>query len=447
MRVPSVIFLAACVAAVAARPTCNTCDGPGSCASCPSGTNLCDWDCADHGSTSYAECTENLKKFNKCDFSHVVWPEGFGTSGGAADLASIRANPALAWAIDCICKSECKTYQDFQDWPARTTDTGACAVAASVDNTFEQCIATDPYKTCADITWPAAWGTADSDNAQTRIAIVKSNEEVAFAVDCMCKTPCAQFPTFNAYVGAKEGICAEARDIVEAPSGYEKVGARGLCAANTDGTAFLGDVRGMVASRQACMDLCSAKSECIGVTGNKFATGGATHCELEARDCDALVVSGRCCCCCCCCFVVLLSCLNFFLLFCPLLFPRLPSFITAQKQGLPSGFSSLCAQGCQKDCAITTNDNRGGDYQCWKKISPPSYEKVGARGLCAANTDGTVFLGDVRGMVASRQACMDLCSARKECIGVTGNHFATGGETHCELEAHDCDDLLVSGRC
>ena len=70
---------------------------------------------------------------------------------------------------------------------------------------------------------------------------------------------------------------------MEAPSGYEKVGGNGLCTADIEGTAFLGDVRGMVASRQVCMDLCSAKSECIGVTGTKFAAGGATHCELEAR--------------------------------------------------------------------------------------------------------------------------------------------------------------------
>ena len=297
--------------------------------------------------------------------------------------------------------------------------------------------------TCSDknIKWSEVEWT-DFANAQKDIATIRANPAIASFIDCVCKSVCGEFQDFKDAAITKSGACAVAADSIV--YSYEKVGGNGLCATNSG--QFLGDVRGMVDSRQACMDLCSAKSECIGVTGTHFATGGYTHCELEAKDCDALVVSGRYCCC----SVVLLfsySCLMFLLVFCPLVFPRVPSFITAQKQGLPSGFSSLCAQGCQKDCAITTNDNRGGDYQCWKKISPPSYEKVGARGLCAANTDGTVFLGDVRGMVASRQACMDLCSARKECIGVTGNHFATGGETHCELEAHDCDDLLVSGRC
>ena len=39
---------------------------------------------------------------------------------------------------------------------------------------------------------------------------------------------------------------------------------------------------------------------------------------------------------------------------------------------------------------------------------------------------------------------MDLCSARKECLSVTGDKFAAGGATHCELEARDCDDLVVT---
>ena len=184
-----VVFMAACVAAAAARPTCNSCDGPGSCATCPSGLNLCDWDCADHGSTSYDECTENLKKYDKCDFSHVIWPAGWGTSGGAADLASICANPALAWAIDCICKSECKNYQDFQDWPARTTDTGACAVAASVTNTYEACQNSAEgqarYQKCTARTdsWPAQW---DDMGAETKLLMYQGNAEVVYTYYCVC---------------------------------------------------------------------------------------------------------------------------------------------------------------------------------------------------------------------------------------------------------------------
>jgi hypothetical protein len=91
-------------------------------------------------------------------------------------------------------------------------DTGGCAVAASVDKTFEQCAATDPYKTCAAIMWPEAWPYAD---AQTRIALVKSDVQVANACDCLCKTACAQFPEFHAYAGVKEGLCAEAKKVVD----------------------------------------------------------------------------------------------------------------------------------------------------------------------------------------------------------------------------------------
>ena len=266
-----------------------------------------DYECWKKSSISYGQCIETLRT-TTCDFSKVVWPDGWSTSGGAADLAlaSIRANPALAWAVDCVCKSDCANYQEIQDWPARTTDTGACAVAASVDKTFEQCIATDPYKTCGDITYPAAWGTTDSGNAQTRIAIVKSNEEVAFAVDCMCKTTCAQYPTFNAYAGVKEGICAEAKKVVDSivPSSYEKIG-DGYCTVDAAGTLTIGFLGGAVVSRKECTDLCTARSECIGVTSTR------TNCQLAARNCDALAVSGdwccRCCRCCRCCWCYSLS--------------------------------------------------------------------------------------------------------------------------------------------
>ena len=61
---------------------------------------------------------------------------------------------------------------------------------------------------------------------------------------------------------------------------YKKVGDNGgLCTADSAGKEFIGDVRGRVASRQECMDLCTEKSECIGITGST-----AMDCELEARD-------------------------------------------------------------------------------------------------------------------------------------------------------------------
>ena len=73
---------------------------------------------------------------------------------------------------------------------------------------------------------------------------------------------------------------------------YKKFG-DGYCTHDAAGTKNLGDLNGPVASRQECMDLCTARSECLGVSGTE------THCELEARNCDALAVSGGGCWCCC----------------------------------------------------------------------------------------------------------------------------------------------------
>jgi hypothetical protein len=191
----SVIFLVTCVAAVAARPTCDSCDGPGSCSACPSGDNLCDWDCADHGSTNYEECTENLKKYNKCDYTHVIWPEGWGANG-ANDIATIRANPAAAWTVDCFCNSECKNYQEFQNWPARTTDTGACAVAASVTNTYEACQQSTEgiarYQKCTANTdsYSPYSGTAKWDDMapETKLLLFQGNADIVYTYNCVCNS-------------------------------------------------------------------------------------------------------------------------------------------------------------------------------------------------------------------------------------------------------------------
>ena len=198
----SVIFLAAFIAAAAAREKCDNCDGIGSCKDCPSGDTLgncngADWDCADHGSTSYGECTENLVKYNKCDISKVVWPEGWGTSGGAADLATIRASPPVAWAVNCVCDSECANYEEFQKWPARTmSPAGSCAVAASVTNTYEACQQSAEgvarYQKCTAHTdsyypysGPAKW---DDMAPETKLLMFGGNADIVYTYNCVCNS-------------------------------------------------------------------------------------------------------------------------------------------------------------------------------------------------------------------------------------------------------------------
>ena len=322
---------------------------------------------------TYAKCTEALTfdktkapyfpKAPTCSDKDVTWPEGYDFTDAQLVIATIRANPAVASFIDCVCKSVCAEFQEFKD--SDPVKSGACAVAAM----STQCTACEAYN------WPATWG----DDAQTSLALVKSNYDTAVAVDCRCKAACVQdqdeLCAAAALVEKKDSSCSDetsktcasmaargASDFKESfddkvfcstcsaqpsdcaewirnisPKGcfagcasgllrtaiedyyvmykctdqektlvaktlnlgetwYEKVGDSGLCTADSAGKEFIGDVRGNVASRQECMDLCTGRSECIGITG-----GTARDCELEARDCDALVVSGCGCCCCCCC--------------------------------------------------------------------------------------------------------------------------------------------------
>ena len=172
-----------------------------------------------------------------------------------------------------------------------------CTEALTFDKTKSPYFPKAP--TCSDkgITW-SDFGWTDFANAEKDIATIRANPEIAIFLDCVCTSVCGEFQDFKDAQITKSGACTVAKTVVD--TSYEKVGGNGLCTADTGGKDFIGDVRGMVASKQACMDLCTAKSECIGVTGESFATGGATHCELEARDCEALVVSG------CCCYTVLL---------------------------------------------------------------------------------------------------------------------------------------------
>jgi hypothetical protein len=122
---------------------------------------------------------------------------------------------------------------------------------------------------------------------------------------------------------------------------YKKVGDNGgVCTADSAGKENIGDVRGRVTSRQECMDLCTERSECIGIT-----SGTAIDCELEARDCDALV-----------------------------------------EQGLPAGFTASCEQTCRENCVVRGNDGRGGDYKCWKKMPEKDTEDEESTSLGIAKT-------------------------------------------------------------
>ena len=169
----TVIFLAACIAAEAARPTCDTCDGPGSCASCPSGLNLCDWDCADYGSSGYANCAANLKTYDKCDYTDVKGLAG-AEDDGPTVIGRIRANPALAWTYNCICNSECGKYAEYQTWSTRTSES-VCTVAASVTNTFRGCLQTQTNDCAIGEKIPNAW-TATSEEA---VQSINANLDVA----------------------------------------------------------------------------------------------------------------------------------------------------------------------------------------------------------------------------------------------------------------------------
>merc|ERR1711865_682509 len=169
-----------------------------------------DYECWKKSSISYTQCIENLRT-TTCDFSKVVWPEGWGTSGGAADLASIRANPAIAWAVDCFCKSDCKTYQDFQAWPARTTDTGACAVAASVTNTYAACQNSAEgiarYQKCTTDSYPVQW---DDMAPETELEMFQGNADIVYTYYCVCNSLCNQFPPLWADPVVVAGGCTQA---------------------------------------------------------------------------------------------------------------------------------------------------------------------------------------------------------------------------------------------
>jgi hypothetical protein len=279
---------------------------------------------------------------------------------------------------------------------------------------FEQCVATDPYKTCAAITWPGNWQTADGES---RIAIIKSNDAVANAVDCMCKTACAQFPEFQRQAWVKEGACAEAQRALASfvPSSYEKVGGNGMCAADAAGTQYINDVRSIrgatVASRRACMDLCSARSECIGVAGVSFGRSASenpndrppTDCELKAMDCDALV-----------------------------------------KQGLPDGFEALCIHGycaAHGNCAIRGNNEQGrcngGKCECWKKKDPTCMvDSVSALVKCCGSDTESWYEPDFR----CTEKCSSCTKSATDCESFTESITYEEGSN-----GKGCYDTCISG--
>ena len=89
---------------------------------------------------TYANCFNALKyewassgKYGDaptCSDKNIKWSEVEWTDFANAqkDIATIRANPAIARFIDCVCKSVCGEFQDFKD--AAITQSGACAEAA-----------------------------------------------------------------------------------------------------------------------------------------------------------------------------------------------------------------------------------------------------------------------------------------------------------------------------
>ena len=87
---------------------------------------------------TYEKCTEALT-FDKtkapyfpdaptCSDKDVTWPEGYDFTDAQLVIATIRANPAIAIFIDCVCKSVCAEFQDFKD--SNPIKSGACAEAA-----------------------------------------------------------------------------------------------------------------------------------------------------------------------------------------------------------------------------------------------------------------------------------------------------------------------------
>ena len=100
----------------------------------------------------------------------------------------------------------------------------------------------------------------------------------------------------------------------------------GVCAVTYMGkTGFLSDVRGTVASKQECFDLCEARSQCSGVSYHD----DWKSCELDARNFDELVA-----------------------------------------QGIPSGWTTSKGE-CEKDCTIQVSADNGFGFgeECFKKVT------------------------------------------------------------------------------
>ena len=104
-------------------------------------------------------------------------------------------NPAIAIFIDCVCKSVCGEFQDFKD--AAITKSGACAVAASVDNTYEACQNSAEgkarYQKCTAHTdsyypysGPAKW---DDMAPETKLLMFGGNADIVYTYNCICNSP------------------------------------------------------------------------------------------------------------------------------------------------------------------------------------------------------------------------------------------------------------------
>ena len=136
-----------------------------------------------------------------CTDKYVKYPAGWGSNGnGANDIATIRANPAIASFIDCTCKSVCKDFPEYQNSVFYKNmvmiQQDACAVAASVTNTYEACTNSAEgqarYQKCtANVgSYSPYSGSVKWDDMapETKLLQFQGNAEVVYTYNCLCNS-------------------------------------------------------------------------------------------------------------------------------------------------------------------------------------------------------------------------------------------------------------------
>ena len=145
-------------------------------------------------SLTYDECINALKAAGTCTDAHVKYPAGWG-SNGANDIATIRANPAIASFIDCMCKNVCKDYPEFQNTPMIQQD--ACVVAASVTNTYGACQNSAEGKARYQKCTANVGSYSDTDSGsvkwddiapETKLLVFQGNAELVYSYYCVCNS-------------------------------------------------------------------------------------------------------------------------------------------------------------------------------------------------------------------------------------------------------------------